>query len=59
MNPLHGPGAPKDELPALLMILLILAFLGWVAGQILLEGEQSAPSPATLHGAVQNADRVN
>lgn len=48
MNPLHGPGAPKEELPALLMILLILAFLGWVAGQILLEGEQSAPLPCNL-----------
>lgn len=51
MNPLHGPGAPKEELPALLMILLILAFLGWVAGQTLLAEGQTLPPVQDSHRA--------
>lgn len=53
MNPFHGPGAPKEELPALLMILLILAFLGWVAGQTLLVEGRTLPHDTVQDGLIE------
>lgn len=57
MNLFHGPGGPKEDLPAFIGIFLILSFLIGVAGKILLAEDGQTPAPATPR-IVQDSNRV-